>query len=162
MPGAVCQAFIDFYRTLRVGGDCPHQRVFDVLDVMDLRADVIPHLWTLTVFQAPRRFQYGVLGGAIVEAGPRARSGHFLDEVQPEEAERVQILHDAVDGRDLVYRRGKPLFSYREKVDELESVVAPFVDDGGAVSKLICCTVYYWQDGYFDPDVERNAVGLGV
>ncbi|MCR9255403.1 MAG: hypothetical protein NXI16_04835 [Alphaproteobacteria bacterium] len=149
-PGKVCKTFIDFYDRLRRGGDCPHQGRFDVLDVIGVSADVVPHLWTVSVHHGPRRLQYGVLGGAIIASGPAARSGGFIDELHPDAEDGVAFLHRAIDDRALGYRRGVPLFAHEEEIAEIETAVAPFRDDLGAVAKLVCCTVFYWKDA-FDP-----------
>ena len=126
--------------------DMPQWAQFDICDV----AKALANIYLIAVEPEPLRFQFRLLGEAVLDAGAPGRRGLYIDELPRTETEAS--LHDklaeAVRQRVPNWYRGPPTLKHHKFVNELEGVMLPFAAADGRIERILCMTLYRWQDGH--------------
>jgi hypothetical protein len=138
---------IRHWNALRPGpGLLPGRRHFDPIQVPKL----LNNIWLVDVVpDDPRKFRARLVGGALIEAGARIRTGMFFDEVPPDGEASVTIstFRELLQTRRINWRRGPSSWRHMEHVRELERVILPLAADGRMVDMFLCLTVFYLANG---------------
>jgi len=148
-PGSMhekLQQLLGYWESLKDGSaDLPLDRRFDPVHIPTLLSSI----YWLRVVGEPPRFQFRVVGESILSAGGPGRRGIFVDELP--RAAKGPCLHDhlleMVRTRIPNYYKGPPTLKHHSHVRQLEGILLPMRRETGAVSAVLCLTVYSWLDG---------------
>ena len=137
---------IDHWERLRPSPDLvPGRQHFDPMDVPDL----LPNIYLLAAQRDPVRFQFRLLGEAILDSGGTGRKGIFVDELA-RTGTRAYLhdqLADMARTRVPIWYKGPPTLEHHRQVVALEGVMLPLAANGMDVDYCLCMTVYYWMQG---------------
>jgi hypothetical protein len=124
------------------------------IDPAGLRA-LLPHVWLTEVhppgpgLQIPR-FRFRLLGSHVDLGFGEAKTGRWVDEVEPD-FNGTPAMHqawvDCVRHAMPAHRRGVPRFRFNRNARELERMILPLATDGRHVDMLLGFTVFYDDRG---------------
>lgn len=126
-------------------GEPPRWAAFDPMDVPHL----LPNIFLFRVTYDPLRFQFRLLGDAVLASGGPGRRGLYVDEIPT--TGQAETLHDqlaqVVAAATPFWYKGPPTLKHHRHVQSLEGVMIPMSDDTGRISHILCLTVYDWHTG---------------
>ena len=137
---------VDHWEGLRPSAKLlPGRQHFDPMEVPDL----LPNIYLLAVVGDSARFQFRLLGEAILSSGGPGRKGLFVDEIP--RTDTKAYLHDQltslVKTHEPIWYKGPPTLRHHKDVMQLEGVMLPLAANGVDVDRCLCMTVYYWVSG---------------
>lgn len=139
----IVRALLDYWQRMHPDNGLPGRQHFDPAAIASLLANV----WLLDVTSDPYRFNYRVIGSALVDAGTPCKTNEWLHVSVPEPDKRADMeafFIEAIESRSPNWRRGAPTIYHNRYISDLEVIALPMARDGETVDQLLCATVFYW------------------
>lgn len=129
-----------YWDSLRPADGLPARKDFDPTEIPDL----LPNIWLIDVIPPTPRFQYRLVGTAIVQARGYDQTGCFLDQEVADfpQSQTYADLQKVLTG-EVSWRRGVPDKLHRlNDIYSLERIFLPLASDGTSVNIVVALTLY--------------------
>lgn len=137
----------DFWLSKFHGDRRPRKSDMDALEIGTRNPGILRQLCLYDVQRNPYRFLYRLVGGAIPDAGGRAKPGLYIDEVDASgsvDAELIKVCETGVPW----YKNGPSMIAHRTHIAAIEALTVPLNGETDRIDFLMSCSVYHWEKGY--------------
>ena len=137
----------DFWLSKFHGDRRPRKSDMDALEIGTRNPGILRQLCLYDVQRNPYRLLYRLVGGAIPDAGGRAKPGLYIDEVDASgsvDAELIKVCETGVPW----YKNGPSMIAHRTHIAAIEALTVPLNGETDRIDFLMSCSVYHWEKGY--------------
>ncbi|MEH6629738.1 MAG: PAS domain-containing protein [Halopseudomonas aestusnigri] len=120
-------------------GGLPTRQDFDPMDIVDL----LPLVWMLDVHRNPLRYEFRLLGTALIPILGKEATGQWVDEAFPDiiNSGAFDDYNHVATTKEPLYRIGTPQYIVPE-YKKIERVLMPLVDKNGDCNILLGISTY--------------------